>query len=91
MKMNDEVKNMRRASIIMSQYITLDKVNRKYYVDISEEKALDLDVDKANYDRIVSEIDNLNKALVDNPGIELMDLKQQYKDYREKLDSGFLL
>ena len=91
MKMNDEVKNMRRASIIMSQYITLDKVNRKYSVDISEEKALDLGVDKANYDRIVSEIDNLNKALVDNPDIELMDLKQQYKDYREKLDSGFLL
>lgn len=27
-KMNDKVKEIRRASIIMSQYITLDKVNR---------------------------------------------------------------
>lgn len=90
-KMNDEVKSMRRASITMSQYITLDKVNRRYTVDILESKALELGVDKENYDRIVSEIDNLNKALVDNPDIELIDLKQQYKDYREKLDSGFLL
>ena len=90
-KMNDAVKSMRRASITMSQYINLDKINRRYTVDISESKALELGVDKANYDRIVSEIDNLNKALVDNPDIELMDLRQQYKDYREKLDSGFLL
>lgn len=90
-KMNDEIKRMRRASIIMSQYITLDKVNRKYTVDISESKAVELGVDKANYDRVVSEIDKLNKALIDNPNVELMDLKQQYKDYREKLDSGFLL
>lgn len=84
MKMNDEIKSMRRASIIMSQYITLDKANRKYSVDISEDKALELGVNKENYDRVVSEIENLNKALVDNPDIELMDLKQQYKRYEEK-------
>lgn len=91
MKMNDEVKEMRRASIIMSQYITLDKVNRKYSVDISETKALELGVNKMNYDRVVSEIENVNKLLVDNPDVELIDLKLQYKEYKEKLDSGFLL
>jgi len=91
MKMNDEVKIMRRASIIMSQYITLDKVNRKYSVDISESEALELGVDKSNYNRIVSEIENLNKALADYPNIELIDVKQQYKEYKNKLDSGFLL
>lgn len=90
MKMNDEVKTMRRASIIMSQYITLDKVNRKYSVDISESEALKLGVDKSNYNRIVSEIENLNKALGDYPNIELIDVKQQYKEYKSKLDSGFI-
>lgn len=84
-KMNDKVKEIRRASIIMSQYITLDKVNRKYSVDISETKALELGVNKMNYDRVVLEIENVNKLLVDNPDVELIDLKLQYKEYKEKV------
>ena len=88
-KMNDKVKEIRRASIIMSQYITLDKVNRKYSVDISETKALELGVNKMNYDRVVLEIENVNNLLVDNPDVDLIDLKLQYKEYKEKLDSVF--
>ena len=88
-KMNDKVKEIRRASIIMSQYITLDKVNRKYSVDISETKALELGVNKMNYDRVVLEIENVNKLLVDNPDVELIDLKLQYKEYKDKFDSVF--
>ena len=88
-KMNDKVKEIRRASIIMSQYITLDKVNRKYSVDISETKALELGVNKMNYDRVVLEIENVNNLLVDNHDVELIDLKLQYKEYKEKLDSVF--
>ena len=42
-----------------------------------------------NYDRVVLEIENVNKLLVDNPDVELIDLKLQYKEYKEKTLRGF--
>lgn len=90
MNMSDEVKSMRRASLIMAQYITLDREHRKYSVDITQAQALELGVSKADYDRIVSEIEAANKILADMPEIEadeLPDLKQGYKDYKAKVDS----
>lgn len=90
LNMSDEVKNMRRASLIMAQYITLDREHRKYSVDISQAQALELGVSKADYERIASEIETFNKALIDMPEIntdELPDLKLQYKEYKERVDS----
>lgn len=86
-EMTDKEKDMRRASIKMTQYISLDRKERKYSIDISESKALEIGIDKENYQRVVSEIESLNKALLDFPDIKLIDPKEQYKIYKNKLDS----
>lgn len=86
-EMTDKEKDMRRASIKMTQYISLDRKERKYSIDISENKALEIGIDKENYQRVVSEIESLNKALLDFPDIKLIDPKEQYKIYKNKLDS----
>lgn len=69
-EMTDKEKDMRRASIKMTQYISLDRKERKYSIDISESKALEIGIDKENYQRVVSEIESLNKALLDFPDIK---------------------
>ena len=57
--------------------------------DVYKRQALELGVNKMNYDRVVLEIENVNNLLVDNPDVDLIDLKLQYKEYKEKLDSVF--
>lgn len=85
-----DIQDAAELNLNIIDYIKMnDKVNRKYSVDISETKALELGVNKMNYDRVVLEIENVNKLLIDNPDVELIDLKLQYKEYKEKLDSVF--
>lgn len=85
-----DIQDAAELNLNIIDYIKMnDKVNRKYSVDISETKALELGVNKMNYDRVVLEIENINKLLIDNPDVELIDLKLQYKEYKEKLDSVF--
>lgn len=87
--MSDEVKKMRKASIMMGQYVSLDQQSRTYSVDISEDDAFKAGIDREQYRRIVSEMETLNNSLVDYPDMELLDLKQAYKEYKQRLDSLF--
>ena len=58
---------------------------------LSQAGALLLPKDFVSLGIRISPDENLNKALADYPNIELIDVKQQYKEYKNKLDSGFLL
>lgn len=91
--MSDEVKEMRRAGIAMAPYVSLDTINKRYTIDISEEEAFKLGIGRKDYQRVVSEIETANKLAMEHPelGNSMIDIKKQYKEYKKKLDSGKLL
>ena len=82
--LSEDVKQKRYASIRLSEYIVLD--GNQYKLDITEQQAQELGIDKFHYELIKNEISSTNKVIAETleggDSIELCDVQALAKEYK---------
>lgn len=82
--LSEDVKQKRYASILLSEYIVLDR--NQYKLDITEQRAQELGIDKSHYELIKNEISSTNKVIAETleggDPIELCDVQELGKNIR---------
>lgn len=82
---SDDEKMTQEAFIELCRYVSVNHKRREYSIDITENEAVNLGIRSKDYRKAVSDIENVNQVLKQNPAIKLIDLKQQYGDFKKKL------
>lgn len=81
--LSEDVKQKRYASILLSEYIVLD--GNQYRLDITEQQAQELGIDKSHYELRKNEIFSTNKVIAETleggDSIELCDVQALAKEY----------
>lgn len=82
--LSEDVKQKRYASILLSEYIVLSR--NQYKLDITEQRAQKLGIDKSHYELIKNEISSTNKVIAETleggDPIELCDVQELAKEYK---------
>ena len=86
-RLTPEMKEHRKASIILSEFITLK--DNQYVLNISMEDALKKGITEELYKKVVKDLENTNQAITNalqkGEKLDFPDSKEMLKELREKI------
>ena len=86
-RLTPEMKELRKASIILSEFVTLK--DNQYVLNISMEDALKKGITEELYKKVVKNLENTNQAITNalqkGEKLDFPDPKETFKELREKI------
>ena len=86
-RLTPEMKEHRKASIILSEFVTLK--DNQYVLNISMEDALKKGITEELYKKVVKNLENTNQAITNalqkGEKLDFPDPKETFKELREKI------